>query len=466
MLLGALAVLGPSSGRRSRRRGSRHTLRLHRCCLLRLPSTWTRCPATSPVTSPSTRKQPWSTPSDAIQQVLTDVGLDDASALRDSVSVTAPANSRVLDITVRGPDARKAVRIADRLSAAYLSVRAEYLEQRANRCVSSSARSWRSPPGAVKWWRAMTPLRRRTCARRGRDPRRAPGTVAHVDRGRRGAETGGGETCPFAGGGADRLGRARWERCSGSSCISMREAGLRRPNGAADRGGALASPIGLSGRARPGIARHQIRWAPMDDPLSPALLDLISAAERLWPDAEEVVLARRRGRRPRRRRNRPGAARSPRCQSTPGAASGPWAGRRCSCAALQRCAVGPRGPAASRARRRADLRRDATAFGSDPCGQPRRGPHRGVAGRRPGPEGLGQPGRRERTRQPQAGARGVRPQRASCCAFAKIGDSPVSASHVLSEVRSLEQVNDRVLGRRRTAADAGAPERGVAWRSW
>ena len=32
---------------------------------------------------------------------------------------------------------------------------------------------------------------------------------------------------------------------------------------------------------------------------------------------------------------------------------------------------------------------------------------------------LGQPGRRERTRQPQAGARGVRLQRASCCAFAE-----------------------------------------------
>ena len=67
---------------------------------------------------------------EAVELVLADLGLSDARALRDSVRVTAPTSSRVLDITVRGPDRSMVVDIADRLAVAYLMVRADYLEQR------------------------------------------------------------------------------------------------------------------------------------------------------------------------------------------------------------------------------------------------------------------------------------------------------------------------------------------------
>jgi uncharacterized protein involved in exopolysaccharide biosynthesis len=61
---------------------------------------------------------------------MAELDLTDSEALRDSVRVTAPANSRVLDITVRGTDADRATEVADGMAAAYLAVRADYLEQR------------------------------------------------------------------------------------------------------------------------------------------------------------------------------------------------------------------------------------------------------------------------------------------------------------------------------------------------
>ena len=65
-----------------------------------------------------------------VEQVMAELDLTDSEALRDSVRVTAPANSRVLDITVRGTDADRATEVADGMAAAYLAVRADYLEQR------------------------------------------------------------------------------------------------------------------------------------------------------------------------------------------------------------------------------------------------------------------------------------------------------------------------------------------------
>ena len=108
MMLGVLAVLGVLGGTIAATRVPTHAATAS-VLLASAPVYLAHCPATSRMTSPSTRKRPWSTPSDAVQQVLTDLGLEDASALRDSVSVTAPSNWRVLDITVRGSDANEAV---------------------------------------------------------------------------------------------------------------------------------------------------------------------------------------------------------------------------------------------------------------------------------------------------------------------------------------------------------------------
>jgi PAS domain-containing protein len=66
----------------------------------------------------------------AVQQVVEAMDLASARELRDAVRVTAPTNTRVLDITVRDRNRERAVEAADRLAAAYLEVRAEYLEQR------------------------------------------------------------------------------------------------------------------------------------------------------------------------------------------------------------------------------------------------------------------------------------------------------------------------------------------------
>jgi hypothetical protein len=66
----------------------------------------------------------------AVGLVLDRLGSTDAQAVRDSIQVTAPPSSRVLDIAVRDEDPEQARLVADELAAAYLQVRGEYLEQR------------------------------------------------------------------------------------------------------------------------------------------------------------------------------------------------------------------------------------------------------------------------------------------------------------------------------------------------
>lgn len=66
----------------------------------------------------------------AISSVAEAQGVDRPSELRDAVRVTAPPNSRVIEITVVGDDRRAAIEQADALAAAYLEVRDDYLDQR------------------------------------------------------------------------------------------------------------------------------------------------------------------------------------------------------------------------------------------------------------------------------------------------------------------------------------------------
>ncbi|MFN7151617.1 MAG: hypothetical protein ACK4V6_19325, partial [Microthrixaceae bacterium] len=67
---------------------------------------------------------------ETIARVRDELDLDDEPDLRDSVRVTAPANTRVLRITVIGDDPDRAAATADALAASYLQVRGEYLDQR------------------------------------------------------------------------------------------------------------------------------------------------------------------------------------------------------------------------------------------------------------------------------------------------------------------------------------------------
>ena len=196
----------------------------------------------------------------------------------------------------------------------------------------------------------------------------------------------------------------------------------------------------------------------MDDPLSPALLDLIGVAERLWPDAEEVVLARRRG------RAHGGGGSVLELLAAPDA-SRPRvllpAHGRAAAAAVQRFS------AALSARE--VLQRRALGMVLT-CGGARM-PSDRIRVVKPGEDHivalledvLGQKvsvslgvGSERANRKPVLG---VFDYSGRPVAFAKIGDSPVSASHVLSEVRSLEQVNDRVW-------DVVEPPQMLAHRNW
>jgi hypothetical protein len=66
----------------------------------------------------------------AISQVRAELDLPASPDVRDSLRVTAPPNSRVLEITARADDPAQAEAIADAAAAAYLAVRNDYLAQR------------------------------------------------------------------------------------------------------------------------------------------------------------------------------------------------------------------------------------------------------------------------------------------------------------------------------------------------
>jgi capsular polysaccharide biosynthesis protein len=66
----------------------------------------------------------------AIGRVRGELGLPESPDVRDSIRVTAPPNSRVLEITVRDDDPARAAAIADAVAVAYLEVRNDYLAQR------------------------------------------------------------------------------------------------------------------------------------------------------------------------------------------------------------------------------------------------------------------------------------------------------------------------------------------------
>ncbi len=66
----------------------------------------------------------------AIDQVRQQLDLPDSPDIRDSIRVTAPPNSKVLEITARADDPADAEAIADAAVDAYLEVRNDYLAQR------------------------------------------------------------------------------------------------------------------------------------------------------------------------------------------------------------------------------------------------------------------------------------------------------------------------------------------------
>jgi capsular polysaccharide biosynthesis protein len=67
---------------------------------------------------------------EAIATVRSEVGLPESTDVRESIRVTAPPGSRVLEITASASDRATAEALADSAAAAYLGVRTEYLEQR------------------------------------------------------------------------------------------------------------------------------------------------------------------------------------------------------------------------------------------------------------------------------------------------------------------------------------------------
>jgi hypothetical protein len=66
----------------------------------------------------------------AVQQVRSELGLPPGFDVRGSIRVTAPPNSRVLQITARSDDPTRAEQVADAAAAAFLAVRSDYLDQR------------------------------------------------------------------------------------------------------------------------------------------------------------------------------------------------------------------------------------------------------------------------------------------------------------------------------------------------
>jgi hypothetical protein len=66
----------------------------------------------------------------AIGRVRDELGLPASPDVRESIRVTAPPNSRVLEITVRDDDPARAEDIANAVALAYLEVRDDYLSQR------------------------------------------------------------------------------------------------------------------------------------------------------------------------------------------------------------------------------------------------------------------------------------------------------------------------------------------------